>query len=312
MVYEYCDEIKNSGINRSFPTSCGTFFEMGLDATYTAIKECNAILEEAGTIELEKFRTNTITEASASEIFKTVKAKIVEKAVEFWKKIKNVWAAIQKWFEEKLSKIKDKLLKRFETLELSSYKTSLEKMKPVDINLDLLKKADGLVKDLKKQSSYITNENPYTFIAKNANLKGASKIDNNEKAKKAIDEVLGNAISFDYSKIVEKKSDIVKALKDSVNSVNSDYREAKKAMDETIKEIKATEDGDDGKASLSLKLQIGFARQNLILYVQDKKKKEFMKLCSLVANVNLRCNSVTKESAAITFNKDFVNEAFSW
>lgn len=312
MVYEYCDEIKNSGINRSFPTSCGTFFEMGLDATYSAIKECNLIFEEAGTIELDKFKSNTITEASASEIFKTVKDKIVEKAVAFWEKLKKVWSKIQEWFEDKLNKIKDKLLKRFETLELTSYKKSLEKMKPVEINLDLIDKANGLVKGLTKQSSYVTNENPYTFIAKNANLKGASKITTMEETKKAIDDVLGDPISFDASKIIEKKSEIAKVLKNSVKDINSSYREAKKAMDDTIKAIKATEDGDDGKASLSLKLQIGFARQNLVLYVQDKKKKEFLKICSLVASVNLRCNTVTKESAAVTFSKDFVNEAFSW
>ena len=71
MVYEYCDEIKNSGINmNAFPDFCTSFMEMGLYIAESAIKEVNDIFHEAGIVELEKFRNNTLTEANAAEIVK--------------------------------------------------------------------------------------------------------------------------------------------------------------------------------------------------------------------------------------------------
>ena len=310
MIYEYCTEIQESGIDKSFPTSCGSYLEMGLNATLIGVDEVNKVFQEAGLIELDKFQNNTLTEASAKEIWDTVKGKIVEKAVAFWERIKKIWGAIQKWFEDKLNSLKNKLLKRFQEIDFKQYKKAIDKINS-EINLELFPKVNKISKEIGYVKQANGERDPYGFICSEVKL---GKADGLEEAKDCIDKKLGNPVKVSYNYLITNKNEIIRILGASVKDVNQSYRDAKQAMDKAIKDLKSSENSEDAKANIVSKFKLICAKENLILYCADRKNKEFIKLCTLVANVNLRCTPATKEvtKESAKFDTDFVNEVFAW
>lgn len=316
MIYEYCDEIKNSGMDKSFASSFSyeSYLERAIEATYIAMTEVNSVLQEAGMIELIKFRNNTITEASASEIFAKVKKKIKDLWIKFCEKIKGLFAKLQGWYENRLDGIKKKVLPRFKDLDLRKYKKALDKIDS-KIHVEYFKANDRLDTLEKKiagiDTKAIGTGDPYVYIASEV---GLSKVTNMETAKTAIDKKLGDPYKVSGSWLKDNQKFIVDVLQGSVRKLGDEYREAKKVMDETTKALNSVDETDDSKDIIRAEFELGCAKQNLLLYLAQLKRSEFIHLCMLVNTVCIVCNPGNEEkikNESTKFNTEFVDKVFN-
>lgn len=313
MIYEYCDEIKNSGIDKNFPTSGRSYLEMALDASYTLTLETNNIFQECGLLELKKFSNATITEASAGEIFTAVKTKIANAFIKFFEKIKQIWGAIQGWFEDRINSIKDSLLKRFKEIDFENYKKTLDKI-DTKINLKIFDDNGELSKivDAIKGVADINNgDDPFPYIATEI---GLSKVHNLETAKAAIDKKLEKPELVSCDWLIKNRDEIIKVLSQSARSIGDDYRNAKQEADKTVRKLKEIKESDAAKDQLTGELKMAQAKQQLLIYVAKVKKTEFIHLARVLSLVNMKCNPGNEEKpihASAKFDVNFVDKVFN-
>ena len=320
MVYEYCDIIKNSGIARNYANSFYSFDEAADFAVLDFVSDYNKIMSEAGIIELDKFSKNAITEESDRLLQESVGSKISEGLQKFWEKIKDIWAAIQRFFENRYNSIKNKMLKTFKETDLSKFRPGMEKIDK-EINLGAFKKIDDLVTKLTDEAANRIDltefakakENPIGFLFSKAGIKSEG-ITDLESAKKELDRQIGEPTKINANWLLVNKNNIAEALEKSYSGIKDDYRKAKRAYDKDYREFKKLDKAENKEANIRYSiLKIATAKQSLVIWLQQKRKVEFNNLVVLVAQVNLKCTKKNKvqESAELKFDLDFVAEAFA-
>lgn len=344
MVYEYSKEIQESGIDRSIASSNLTsYYEMGLAITLEAIKNTNKIFEQAGIIEFDKYNKGTLTEANAKELGKAVIGKIKKGLMMAWEKIKGVFEAIRDFFNRKIDEFKSKIGNKFNKLNLGDYKDILEKKfnseKLIDIadndkiyqfEIDVTAVYNKATAELEKmvrssEVPAISYQNSYGLLV--AGVANNKKVDLNDRIGADItkaQEIINQEVAYDNGKlnanwIIEKKDDIYKYITGaSVGTINESYKKAKKAIDDANKQFSAYEKAgminikEAARAELNLTLAYG----NILLYLNDLRKKNLVKYIVLAARCVAVCKpkkeEVKQESVKLKYDTDFVNECFNW
>ena len=290
MVYEYCDEIKNSGINRNaFPASCTSFMEMGLYITESTINEINNIFQEAGLVELEKFKNNTITEASDQSLIKTIKDKLVKALVKAWEGIKAAWEKLSDTINKKIDEINKRIGTEFRKIDFYKYGDSIEKALKKDelivINID---KTNEFIKDFSEAKDKAEAEIATTFdLDKLPNIyqllidkyyygERVVNINGIEDAKKFVNDTMRKEKYKEAGSSVDRyKTEISDLLtKTSRSIVNKGYSAAKKSVDKLTKEIKKMENKEGVNQQSLLLNKLELAYQSILLDVVGRNIKD--------------------------------------
>lgn len=324
MVYEYCDEIKNSGIDRNaFPASCTSFMEMGMHIAVNTTREVNKILEAAGSIEFDKVNKNLLTEATAKEIKDLVVKKITGALKKAWEGIKAIWEKIQKAINTKLNEFKDKVGNKFKDLDLSKYKTVLNKTfgetggkesmtlidvnKIIDLKIAIDKAKDQVMREIKESKKDPDKfNNGFAEILDNIASMSVDKVSANVvngigDAKKIIEDKLNakpQEVTANF--VINNKDNIYKFISiHGIGNVRKSYSSAKKSVDSTmraIKDLDKTEEStfrDNSKMLLNCEL----AYQNLLLAIAEIEKKTLWQAIIIAGKCVVACKLGKEDSA---------------
>lgn len=341
MLYEYCDTIKNSGINRdAFPASCTSFMEMGMYIELDAIKEFNKIYKEAGIVELTRYKNNAITEADDEVIKKTVGQRIQGA----WKKvmagIKAAWEAVVKFVSEKVGQFQAKFGKKFNKIDFDQYKNKIAKVFSGSTytiaNISEIENVEKAVEDA--YNKLIPSENILKLGTESATKLHAgygailsdafhdsslNDISDEASAKKAIDEKLNKKsdnITLDYIK--NNKDELYKIITTStLASVKRAYHKAKVGADKAAREFTKSQKDENMKQADSLKFKLALHYQNILLHLADVRKQTLKSALFVVGRCCIACTGKdtkdeekkeAKNESTVVYNTDFVNEVFNW
>lgn len=354
MVYEYCKEIQESGINRNIlkNSSFNSFMEAGLEVALNTTKEVNKLFEQVGTIELAKYRVNTLTEADEGEIKKTFLQRFIDRLVKLWEGIKGIWQKIRDFFYQKYLEFAKKVVPAFDKLELGKYKKVCDSiMKSANVSDDILhilgsqgiahaeekiiSASEALKSELttdKKQNIEYYLENGGTIGAAFNTLiykafpNGNSVLKNKEglKAEQAKELVI-KELEDNTSKVangawlISNKAGIVTAITDnSKKSINNAYKAAKKNFDDAIKAVKNFK-ANDPNISFVAKSEVNLtvASQTLLLGLADYRKSLFNKILGIATKCVVLCRSGKEDEQpvkqeSVKYDTEFVNEVFNW
>jgi len=336
MVYEYCDEIKNSGINRNaFPASCTSFMEMGLYITESTLNEVNNIFQEAGLIELDKFKNNTINEASEESLIKTIKDKIVAALVKAWEGLKAAWGKLSDTINKKIDEINKRIGEEFKKIDFYKYgdsiKKSLDKNDLTVINIDktndfikqFTKAKDKAEAEIDTSFNFDKFDNVYQLlIDKYFSVPGISgagivKIDGIEDAKKFITDSMRKEKYKEAGSSVDRYKDYISGIltKTSRGAINKGYSESKKSLDKATRELKKMKDEEGINKKAKCLLQLELAYQTLMVDTVGKSVKEALASAVKIATkciVACKKQDKAAKNESATFDTNFVNKAFDW
>ncbi len=346
MVYEYCDEIKNSGIVH-VTENCNSYVEMGIMTEADFTRTMNNIFHEAGVVELNQYKKGTITEASEKLTIKSVGEKIVKALLVVWEKIKGIFEKIINTINKKIDEFKNKFGESFAKINLNDYKEKLDKSLDtincnylgvfIDGNLDAAEKkvdnighslGDTLAAKMMKNGSGTEGEvqaanSSYGLLLSKAfgdkklvESVGASI----EEAKKAIDEKIGlGKKDYNVQWIFNNQAKIASMIKaDIIKDTKKGYVDCKKAADKAVRELKkvGTDDSKDFMQGFS---KSTVAYLNTKLYFAELRVKALhtaimiASRCVLTSKLTIKKKEdKVKTESALKFDKDFVNEAFNW
>lgn len=342
MVYEFCNEIKNSGINRNaFPASCGSYMEMGMYITLDTAKAINSIFQEAGTAELNGYKNNVLTEASAKEIAKKVKDAVVKALTKAWEGIKAVWEKIVNTIHNKIKEYEKKIATKFEALDLKQYKTAIDKafsgsgMFLVDTSkIDKVgAKIDASAEKIKKsvdeslnnvigshQSKVDALTAPYGLILGDAFGNKYTEITEVTEAKNVVDQMIkADFVKLTAESIIANQKKIADIISENgtKKDVKKAYAGAKKAYDAALKAFKSIKEDDPNLRTHARCLcNIALAHQNLLLELAQARKDCFIKALQIASRCSFICKVGKKDKEEAVkeafFDEAFVNEAFNW
>ena len=337
MVYEYCEEIQKSGINRTmFPSSCGSYLEMGLYIQAETENTLNTIFREAGMAELKAYTEGVLTEASAKEAIKKVIDRVVDTLVKFWEGIKAAFEKIISNIKTKAKEVnKNGVLKDFKALDLGKYKGALNKVfegKELFVGKDSV--YNNIVKEIKLLNSntgtgdideYIAN--PYGVVISKSILT-AGKVSNLAEAKAEIKKFVdsqSDKVTGDW--VASHKADIINVVeKTALAEINKDYKEAKKAVNKGIRALRqlekvadpegGSERGFDFKDFSKATISVDIAFNNCLLYVADLRQKNYYYALVIMFKAARACTAKNKDQvateSALSLDEAFINEAFNW
>ena len=318
MVYEYCDEIKNSGINRNaFPASCTSFFEMGMYIAVDSVKEFNKILEAAGSLEFSKFSKNLLTEASAKEIKDIVINKVTNLLKKAWEGIKSIWEKIQRAISNKVNEFKNKIGKKFNDIDLSKYTNVLNKTfgetggkysmslidinKAIDLSIAIEKGADKVKKEIesgKKDPESFNNgfaeilDNIASFSVDKVSVNVTNGINITDAKKFIEDKLNATAQEVNAKFLINNKANIYRFITlHSVHFIRKGYSSAKKSVDTTMKALKDLDKTDASafRDNSKMLLNCELAYQNLLLALADIQKKTLWQAIIIAGKCIMAC-----------------------
>ena len=333
MIYEYCNEIKNSGIVHA-DGICNSCLEMGIMIEAEFTNTMNNIFHEAGVVELNQYKKNILTEATEKNVLKSVAERIKKALQVVWEKIKGAFEWIINKITTKIDEHRKKFGEEFSKLNLNDYKDKLEssrafKAKQENDPLIMFSTGDAakVEKDIDEAKKSLVQEgwsskmtaaglkfgdfaaNSYgTLLAKAFNDKKIVAIGSDvSKAKEAINAKIGIG-EKDYSVdwIIKHQSDISDIIKAyTVGEVKKSYADCKKALDTAVKEISKFErnDADDammqeGKNFIQASSKITIAYLNCKLHFADLRLKALSKALLIAGKCVHICKTSKKDDKA--------------
>ena len=163
MVYEYCDIIKNSGINRNaIPASCTDFVEMGMYCAAESQKAFNEVFHKLGDLEYKRYVNGAINESSTIEYLTEGKflEAIAKPFKKLWEAIKAAWEKIVAFIEKKIQEYTNKVGKKFKALKIDNYKDKIDEISKQGKFLQVKVIDQGRLTDIK--NTVISNAEKWT------------------------------------------------------------------------------------------------------------------------------------------------------
>lgn len=335
-----------------FPASCSSFMEMGLYIEAETARSVNLIMNEAGNVELNKFANNTLNEAAEDDVKKSIVKRVVDAIIKAWEAVKGVFEKFIKMISDKIEDYGRKFGKKFAKLDLKKYKTVLEKVakgkKTIPL-ADSFGKISGASERVAKAYRTLRDEINtavdngedisdkydrtyiYSTLAKavdssltNTHIKGMDMVKENLDKYFGIQDVKDMTAEW----IIKNQANIVGATSQSMHKsdINKQYKAAKVVADESKKTLdKIASDkktGEQARKFCSVIPTLYSAYNSIIMYLLDVRKNILWPSIILAARCVFACKvgaedgeKVKKESAPapeVSYNAQFVNEAFNW